>query len=362
MFEKLSLNKLLFLLFCFKSCQSILGAAAINNKDGPYDPITISIPKNVWKQAFKPTPVLKSAATIVIPIHVSNDEYDDESEDDIEANENDVANDELMEEETSILNSTPATLEDSAIALSETNSNRPVEEDLPHDDRPVNANDAPVTGQVFRFPCSCVEGQCGCCTGTLLQTINLKACSNISFVPEDFVFDVRLSVNNNTMVRRRVSASDPPPICFNPRRAPFVRVCAEISNIRIRNNNAYACMDINADIGGFEVYSASFSCFGLGASGVQTGLKPKPVSSGPTPVNLFGNNNRDENNNGPGLLGGLADGILSGGGGGNNGGGFFGGSGLFGGAGGGSDADDDEGPFGAIGDAFDGLGDFLDAK
>lgn len=62
-----------------------------------------------------------------------------------------------------------------------------------------------VTGQAIRYPCSCIEGQCGCCTGTILQTMNMKACGNISFVPEDFVFDVRLSVNNQTMIRRRVS-------------------------------------------------------------------------------------------------------------------------------------------------------------
>lgn len=76
---------------------------------------------------------------------------------------------------------------------------------VPIDDDAEFSNNTNVVGQVIRFPCSCVSGQCGCCTGTLLQTMNMKACGNISFVPEDFVFDVRLSVNNRTMVRRRVS-------------------------------------------------------------------------------------------------------------------------------------------------------------
>lgn len=195
-----------------------------------------------------------------------------------------------------------------------------------------------VPGQVIRFPCACRSRQCGCCTGAILERIRMKACGNITFVPEDFVFDVRMTVNNNTVVRRRVSASDPPPICFNPRRAPFIRICAEISNIQIRNRNAHACLDINADIGGFPVYSASFRCFRLGASGVQTGLKPRPISSGPEPVSLFGNADNDDD--GGGFLENAVGDVI-------------GGDGLFGGGG----SSDDDGPFDGIGDAF---GDFFD--
>lgn len=34
--------------------------------------------------------------------------------------------------------------------------------------------------------------------------------------------------------------------------------------------------------------------FSLGSAGLQTGLKPKPVSSGPKPVNLFGSSNNND--------------------------------------------------------------------
>lgn len=78
----------------------------------------------------------------------------------------------------------------------------------------------------------------------------------------------------------------------------------------------------------------------LGTKGLQTGLKPKPVSSGPAPVNLFGNTNRDDDDDGGG-------GFLA-----NAAGSVFDGDGLFGGGG----SDDDGGPLDAIGDAF---GDFL---
>lgn len=75
----------------------------------------------------------------------------------------------------------------------------------------------------------------------------------------------------------------------------------------------------------------------MGASGIQTGLKPRPVSSGPKPVNLFGNSNNDDD--GGSFLANAAGGV-------------FGGDGLFGGGG-----SSDDGPFGGLGDAF---GDLFD--
>ncbi|CAG4979560.1 unnamed protein product [Parnassius apollo] len=297
----------------------------IVSKDRKYEVIHFRVPNSVWKQALNPTPILKSPVTIVLPVQVPQDEEDEVLEEEVE--------DETPE---AIEDVTPANVNDeldiqavtqNPVTTISTVSQGPIEEN--------EVNDTPVEqveGQVVRFPCNCVKRQCGCCTGSILERFRMKACGNITFVPEDFIFDVKLSVNNNTVVRRRVSASDPPPICFNPRRAPFVRVCAEISDIRVRNGNAFACLDINADIGGFPIYSASFRCFGFGSSGVQTGLKPKPISSGPKPVNLFGNGNNEDSG---GFLENAAGTLLGDG----NGGGLFG-------------RPNDSGPLDDIGDAI----------
>ncbi|CAK1601796.1 unnamed protein product [Parnassius mnemosyne] len=267
--------------------EEVCSGDVIVSKDREYEVIHFKVPNAIWKQALDPTPILKSPVTIVLPIHVPQDDDNEVLEEEVE--------DEIQE---TVEDVTPANVNDEVVIQDVTQnpvttissvSQGPIEENV--------VNDTPgeqVNGQVVRFPCNCVKRQCGCCTGSILERFSMKACGNITFVPEDFIFDVKLSVNNNTVVRRRVSASDPPPICFNPRRAPFVRVCAEISDIRVRNGNAFACMDINADIAGFPIYSASFRCFGFGKSGVQTGLKPKPISSGPKPVNLFGNGNNED--------------------------------------------------------------------
>lgn len=68
-------------------------------------------------------------------------------------------------------------------------------------------------------------------------------------------------------------------------------------------------------------------------------MKPKPVSSGPAPVSLFGNGDNDDDDD-DGIFGGAAD--------------VLGGGGLFGGG-----SDDDGGPLDAIGDA---VGDFFEGR
>lgn len=151
------------------------------------------MPQYVWKQALKPTPVLKSPVTIILPVHVPDEnevyaEYLDE-----EVVNTTVTNDEVSED----MNATPTPV------IADDN----VVNDFPSSEAPVSDPPAqqPVAGQVFRFPCSCKDGQCGCCTGAFLDRYRMKTCGNMTFDPEEFIFDVRLSVNNNTVVRQRVS-------------------------------------------------------------------------------------------------------------------------------------------------------------
>lgn len=154
------------------------------------------MPQHIWRQVLKPTPVLKSQVTIVLPVHVPEENEVDEDVDydqDEEEVENTTVSNEVLED----VNATPAPV----IA------NDTVVTDAPSGEAPVSDPPAqePVAGQVFRFPCSCIGGQCGCCTGAFLDRYRMKTCGNMTFVPEDFVFDVRLTVNNNTVVRQRVS-------------------------------------------------------------------------------------------------------------------------------------------------------------
>lgn len=63
--------------------------------------------------------------------------------------------------------------------------------------------------RAITYPCKCEGSQCSCCSGNLLENINLnfrqRICTNISYVPEDFEFDVRILFNDYTIYNRVVS-------------------------------------------------------------------------------------------------------------------------------------------------------------
>lgn len=59
----------------------------------------------------------------------------------------------------------------------------------------------------LRLPCSCVEGQCGCCTGVLLDQFNQKACLNVSYEPDDFSLTAMMSMNGRVLYKRTVSGN-----------------------------------------------------------------------------------------------------------------------------------------------------------
>lgn len=162
------------------------------------------MPAALWKEALQPTPVLKSPVTIVVPVHVpQNDNLD---EDDYLLDEPGT---EAVTEQAEVVASTSLPANDPVVQQGEPTQAAEPAVTQPSVVQTEETTTAPeqVTGSVIRFPCSCVEGQCGCCTGAILERFRMKACGNITFVPEDFIFDVRLTMNDNTVVRRRVSGS-----------------------------------------------------------------------------------------------------------------------------------------------------------
>lgn len=53
--------------------------------------------------------------------------------------------------------------------------------------------------------CRCVNGQCGCCTGSVLAAFNQKACLNMTYEPDDFAFTTIMSVNERVVYKNTFS-------------------------------------------------------------------------------------------------------------------------------------------------------------
>lgn len=153
----------------------------------------------------------------------------------------------------------------------------------------------PISLLVSRIPCACTNGVCGCCTGMLLQTFNSKGCMNITYIPEEFAFDLKMSMNDRVLYKNRVSGRNPAPVCIRPPRFQFIEVCASFYDIHFIGRNMHICLEMGGYFEGFELFSRSFNCMRLGDQGVKL---VKPEDGGGLPQRPFddgdGENNGDD--------------------------------------------------------------------
>lgn len=63
--------------------------------------------------------------------------------------------------------------------------------------------------RAITLPCKCENSKCSCCSGNILQNFNLnmrqRLCTNITYNPDDFEFNVRILFNDYTVYNRVVS-------------------------------------------------------------------------------------------------------------------------------------------------------------
>ncbi|XP_030756383.1 uncharacterized protein LOC115882456 [Sitophilus oryzae] len=144
----------------------------------------------------------------------------------------------------------------------------------------------PFLQSPFRVPCSCSQGQCGCCTGYILDRLNQKACVNMTYEPEEFAVTAVMSLNGVPFYKNSISGKNPPPMCFRLPRFRFITLCVEFSNVYFLNRNVHLCVDAEANWSDFTLVEWSFDCVRMGLSGFQIvnqedggGLPEKPIDS-----------------------------------------------------------------------------------
>ncbi|XP_026679436.1 GATA zinc finger domain-containing protein 4 [Diaphorina citri] len=140
-----------------------------------------------------------------------------------------------------------------------------------------------------------VIGKCGCCTGRLISNFNInipsRGCLNITYIPEDFEFNVKMTYNDRTLAQRRISGKNPRPMCVPlPRLTGRAQACVKLSNVYLVGRNVHMCLDLEAKIQDEELFKVSFDCVRMGTSGIKWikpedggGLGPPPVVEGPAP-------------------------------------------------------------------------------
>ncbi|XP_049832305.1 uncharacterized protein LOC126272995 [Schistocerca gregaria] len=135
-----------------------------------------------------------------------------------------------------------------------------------------NSTSADVWGRAPRSPCSCADGQCGCCTGFLLSQLNInlrqRGCVNVTYDPDDFAMNMALYFNDRVLYSNTVSGKNPRPVCVSVPRLPILQMCVRFSNVYLAGRNIHACVSLLARWDGDQVFRRDLDCVRLGADGV----------------------------------------------------------------------------------------------
>lgn len=107
---------------------------------------------------------------------------------------------------------------------------------------------------VSRGPCTCQNGVCGCCTGFLLSAFRSKGCLNLTYIPEDFAFEVKMMMNDAVLYKSKMSGRNPRPICVHPPRFNIIEVCANFHDIYFVGRNMHVCLSMDASFQGYQLY------------------------------------------------------------------------------------------------------------
>lgn len=110
----------------------------------------------------------------------------------------------------------------------------------------------PAQTNPSRLPCECKKGICSCCLGGFF--FNNKGCMNIRYLPEDFAFELKMTLNENVLYKNTMSGKNPRPICISPPRfGQWIEMCAKFHDIYFIGRNMHLCLDISATVGEFDL-------------------------------------------------------------------------------------------------------------
>ncbi len=77
---------------------------------------------------------------------------------------------------------------------------------------------------------------------------------NITYIPEEFAFEVKMMMNDAVLYKNRMSGRNPRPICVTPPRIGLIEICANFHDIYFVGRNMHVCLNMEANFQGYELF------------------------------------------------------------------------------------------------------------
>ncbi|XP_034939388.1 uncharacterized protein [Chelonus insularis] len=158
----------------------------------------------------------------------------------------------------------------------------------------IQTNDSEkLPGYPLRFisnfnGCNCNGLTCGCCAGIRLNLLNFdrKVCTNITIVPEEFAVDFIIHIDDQEVIKQRVTGKNPPPLCVPLYFIPIIDFCARLHSISVFDYKINICIDFETRIATQPIFILHFDCVQIGTDGISWNrpqnlnfIEPHPIFS-----------------------------------------------------------------------------------
>ncbi|XP_077542022.1 uncharacterized protein LOC144154795 [Haemaphysalis longicornis] len=120
--------------------------------------------------------------------------------------------------------------------------------------------------------CECIGYECGCCVNISAPRFGIKdkACSNVTYYPDQYAMSFTISIDDNVVLNRTVSGRNPPAICWPEQ---LVQLCVHFYNMTYHRTEVDGCVRLEGVIAREVIVSYDLGCYVLDDDAVKTRLK-----------------------------------------------------------------------------------------
>ncbi|XP_064459140.1 uncharacterized protein LOC135369485 [Ornithodoros turicata] len=123
--------------------------------------------------------------------------------------------------------------------------------------------------------CRCQETVCACCLRLRRFALNSDVCSTLMYSAEEPAISLLVSYNDREVIKRTLSAREPPPVCFSPFNDPFLnrvaKLCVAFYNVTYSSPGVSGCSELQATLVGQVITNYPLGCFSFNQPSTTTG-------------------------------------------------------------------------------------------
>nr|XP_014290745.1 uncharacterized protein LOC106690010 isoform X3 [Halyomorpha halys] len=120
-----------------------------------------------------------------------------------------------------------------------------------------------LTLKGFMQECTTEANIFRCCVG-FQSTVNMTACISVEYLKDEYGFEVNVTVAGSVIYSEKVSAKNPPPICYHiPYMAKIADACFRIYDLDIKNKILTGCANIEIHIEFLKSLKYRLGCFDI---------------------------------------------------------------------------------------------------